>query len=100
MILHGVHFPESEIAEFCRRHGIARLSLFGSILTPEFDERSDVDVLVEFQPGVRVSLFTLGGVLHGLEQMLGRPVDVVEPESIPTKYRTGIVQRARVLHAA
>jgi len=43
--------PQEEIAEFCRRHGIRRLSLFGSVLRDDFGPDSDVDVLVEFKPG-------------------------------------------------
>ena len=100
MMLHGIHFPEDQIAALCAKHGIARLSLFGSILTPDFDAESDVDVLVEFQPTARPTLFTLGGILHELECITGRPVDVIEPLAIPLKYRTPILQKSRVLHAA
>ena len=58
MVINGVNFPEDKIAAFCGRHGVARLSLFGSILreqTPEggygFRPTSDIDILVEFLPG-------------------------------------------------
>lgn len=42
------------IAQFCRRHHIRKLALFGSVLRPDFRDDSDVDVLVEFEPGYRV----------------------------------------------
>ena len=45
------HFPQPALADFCRRHGVKRLSLFGSILTDDFTPDSDVDMLVEFEPG-------------------------------------------------
>ncbi len=46
-----VPIPKDEITEFCRRHHIRRLSLFGSVLTGDFRPDSDVDVLVEFEEG-------------------------------------------------
>jgi len=52
MLLHGITIPEQPLAEFCRKHCVARLSLFGSILRDDFRPDSDVDVLVEFSPGV------------------------------------------------
>lgn len=55
MTLHGVQFNEFKIGEFCRNHGVARLSLFGSILRHDFTPASDIDLLIEFLPGVRVS---------------------------------------------
>ncbi|HTY24400.1 MAG TPA: nucleotidyltransferase domain-containing protein [Desulfomonilaceae bacterium] len=48
--------PKDKIAEFCRRHGVRRLALFGSVLRVDFDVDSDIDVLVEFRPDVRVGL--------------------------------------------
>ncbi|MHB1318298.1 MAG: nucleotidyltransferase family protein [Anaerolineae bacterium] len=51
-----IDVPDTRIAEFCRRHGIRRLSLFGSVLRDDFTPDSDVDVLVEFEPGERVGL--------------------------------------------
>ncbi|MCI0492965.1 MAG: nucleotidyltransferase domain-containing protein [Planctomycetes bacterium] len=56
MTKHGIEIPDEEVAEFCRRHRIRRLSLFGSILRQDFGPNSDVDVLVEFQPGATPGL--------------------------------------------
>ena len=53
MNYHGIEIPKGRIAEFCRRHHIRRLALFGSILRDDFRPESDVDVLVEFEPGPR-----------------------------------------------
>ena len=55
MKLNGVEFDGQKIADFCRRHGISRLSLFGSILRDDFRPDSDIDVLVGFPPAARVS---------------------------------------------
>lgn len=51
MTYHGVEVQRDQIAQFCRRHRIRRLSLFGSILREDFGPDSDIDVLVEFEPG-------------------------------------------------
>ncbi len=46
-----IEIPQAEIEEFCRRNHISRLALFGSVLRDDFTDQSDVDVLVEFEPG-------------------------------------------------
>jgi uncharacterized protein len=75
MTYHGINFDREQIAEFCRRHGILRLSVFGSILRDDFRADSDVDVLVEFE-GPSPSLLDLGGMQVELTEMLGRFVDL------------------------
>lgn len=72
-----IEFDREKVGEFCRARGIRRLSLFGSVLREDFDpERSDVDVLAEFEPeglsGVGVRYFRYG---EELAQIIGRKVD-------------------------
>ncbi len=107
MVINGVNFPEDRIAEFCRRHKVAKLSLFGSILREPSEEggygfrpTSDVDVLVEFLPGQTPSLLTVGGMLIELEQMLGRKVDLRTPQDLSRYFRDEVLREARLLHAA
>lgn len=100
MDLHGVHFPDDQLAEFCQRHGVRRLSLFGSILTDEFRPDSDVDMLVEFLPDRRVSLLDLGGMLMELREMLQREVDLRTPEDLSRYFRSAVINGARLLYAA
>ena len=57
--------PKEKIAEFCKRQHIRRLALFGSVLRDDFTPDSDVDMLVEFEPGVRVGLIRLAGMEIG-----------------------------------
>jgi predicted nucleotidyltransferase len=52
----NIDIPKQKIAQFCQRHHIRRLALFGSALREDFKPDSDVDVLVEFEPGTRVAL--------------------------------------------
>ncbi len=100
MVVNGVNFPEDRIAEFCRRHGVRRFSLFGSILGASFDPESDVDVLVEFQPGVHIGLIGFAGLARELEAIIDRTVDLREPEDLSYLFRARLVREARLVHAA
>jgi len=53
----SIHFPKEEIKEFCKRNHIRKFAFFGSVLRDDFTKKSDVDVLVEFEPGARVGVF-------------------------------------------
>ena len=67
-----IFIPRAEIERFCTRNQIRKLSLFGSILTDRFRPESDVDVLVEFEPGGSPSYFDLVGMEQELvEQAVG-----------------------------
>ena len=107
MLINEVNFPEDSIAEFCRRHDVARLSLFGSILrepTPEggygFRPTSDVDVLVEFHPGLTPSLLDFAGMQLELSAMIGREAQLHTPPMLSRTFRHEVVREARMLHAA
>lgn len=63
-----IEIPKERIAEFCRRHHIRKLSLFGSVLREDFGPDSDVDVLVEFEPGQAP-----GFAFFGMEEELTNP---------------------------
>ncbi len=95
-----IPLPMDRIAEFCRRNGIARLSLFGSVLRDDFTPRSDVDVLVEFHPSARISLFDLGGMSVELSEIFGRKVDLRTPEDLSRYFRGAVLREARPLYAA
>lgn len=72
---HGIDIPREVIAAFCRRHGVRRLSFFGSVLRDDFSPDSDIDVLVEFEPGTRVGL-RFFAMERELSDLLGRKVDL------------------------
>ena len=88
------------IAEFCRRHHIRRLALFGSVLRDDFGPDSDVDVLVEFQPGTRVGMIRLAGLEIELGELLGRKVDLNTPGFLSKYFRDEIIAEAEVLYDA
>ncbi len=86
------------IAEFCRRRHIRRLALFGSVLRADFQPNSDVDVLIEFEPGQQVGLafFTMQ---DELSDMLGRKVDLNTPNFLSRYFRDEVLAEAEVLYA-
>ena len=73
-----IDIPKSRIADFCRRNHIRRLMLFGSVLREDFQPGSDVDVLVEFEPGTRLGL-RFFAMERELSQILDRKVDLNTP---------------------
>lgn len=74
--------PMEALAEFCRKWNIIKLSVFGSILREDFRPDSDVDFLVVFAPGTCYGMFKSMEMESELQQILNRPVDLAEEESI------------------
>ena len=99
MEYHGVDVPIKRIEDFCRRHRIRRLALFGSILRDDFRPESDVDVLVEFEPGARTG-FAFFGMQDELSEILGRKVDLNTPQCLSKYFRDEVLSEAQVLYAA
>jgi uncharacterized protein len=95
MTYHGLQIPKDAIAAFCRRHRIRRLALFGSIVRDDFRPESDVDVLVEFEPGARVGL-RFFAIERELSEILGRQVDLNTPGSLGKYYRDEALKEAEV----
>jgi predicted nucleotidyltransferase len=88
-----------ELAGFCRRHRIRKLSIFGSALRDDFRSDSDVDVLVEFEPG-HVPGFGLITVQDELSALFGgRQVDLLTPKSISRRIRQQVLSEAQVQYA-
>ncbi len=96
MVTSRLPMSQQIIADFCTRNRIRRLSLFGSVLRDDFRPDSDVDVLVEFEPGARVGLIRYGAIEADLAELLGREVDMHTPESLSKYIREGILASAEV----
>jgi predicted nucleotidyltransferase len=89
-----IQIDHGKIAEFCRTRGIRKLSFFGSVLREDFDPvRSDVDVLVEFQPGIRPGL-KFFGYADELAEVIGRKVDFHTKEWLSKYFREEVVREA------
>jgi hypothetical protein len=95
----AIEIQNDRIAEFCTQHRINRLSLFGSVLRADFRPDSDVDVLVEFEPGAAVGFLGLARMERELSTLLGgRKVDLRTPQDLSRYFRTSVVSGAYVVH--
>jgi predicted nucleotidyltransferase len=94
-----ITLDREKIAQFCQRHHIQRLSVFGSALRDDFGPDSDIDVLVEFEPG-HVPGFALITVQDELSALFGgRRVDLLTPKSISLRIRRQVLSEAQVQYA-
>ena len=94
-----VHLEEAAVAEFCQRHHVAKLSVFGSALRADFRPDSDVDVLVEFLPGHTPGLFHFAGMERELSELLHRQVDLRTPQDLSRYFRDEVLASAKVQYA-
>ena len=91
-----IQLSQEQIADFCKRNNVQKLSLFGSVLTDRFRPDSDVDVLVEFESGRGPGFFELSGMEVELSGMLGRQVDLRTPKELSRYFRGEVVASACV----
>jgi predicted nucleotidyltransferase len=91
---------QDRLARLCQRHYIRRLSLFGSVLAGADRPDSDVDFLVEFEPGKAPGLLGLAGIEAELSALLGgRPVDLRTAQDLSRHFRDEVERRAEVQYA-
>jgi predicted nucleotidyltransferase len=84
------------IGRLCRLYGVRKLELFGSILRQDFDpQRSDVDLLVEFESRVADSFASFLDLKEALEELLGRPVDLVELRAIRNRRLRSHIEQSK-----
>ena len=93
-----VSIPRSRLTEFCRANGIARLAIFGSALRADFGSDSDIDLLVDFEPGRAVSLLDMAGMEQEFSEILGRKVDMIERSGVERS--RNYIRRAEILGTA
>lgn len=94
-----IRIPKKEIEEFCKKHHIRKLSLFGSVLRDDFGSDSDVDVLVEFEPEQRVGFLRLASMEIDISELLGRKVDLRTPAELSRYFRQEVYDLAEVQYA-
>lgn len=96
-----ISLPREKLAEFCRKHHIRKLSLFGSVLRPDFSDKSDVDVLVEFEAESRAGFFELYDMEQEFRKLIKRAkVDLNTPGSLSKYFKDEVVAKAEVLYDA
>jgi predicted nucleotidyltransferase len=91
-----IEIDHDEIAAFCRRNHITRLAFSGSVLRDDFTPESDVDVLVQFEPGKTPSLFGLVHMQRELTEIVGRQVDFKTPGFLSRYIRDRVLAEAQV----
>ena len=89
---HGIDIPEAAIQDFCRRNRIERLSLFGSYLRNDFGPESDLDVLVELEPGATPSFLVMTRLEAELGELIGRKVDLRTPQKLSRHFRGRVLR--------
>lgn len=99
MTNHNVLLPIKKISKFCKEHPIiTKLSLFGSALSGTLRKDSDIDLLVEFEPGKTPSLFVIIDLEDELATILGRKTDLRTPEELSPYFRNEVLAQARSLY--
>jgi len=93
----AVAIPYKAINDFCERHHIARLWLFGSVLRDDFHADSDIDVLVEFDPE-HIPGWEFTSWIEELKEIFGRPVDLTTPDSLSKYIKKPVMQSARLIY--
>jgi uncharacterized protein len=94
-----ITIPENKMSDVCRRHHIRKLSLFGSVLRDDFGPDSDVDVLVEFEPGRTPGLAFFGMEIE-LSEILGRKVDLNTVGFLSPYFKDRVLAEAQIQYVA
>jgi predicted nucleotidyltransferase len=100
LALGDTHVDSESLAQVCRRYGVKELSLFGSVVRGEMRPESDIDMMVEFEPGLRVGLIKFESLAEELEALAGRRVDLVTRRGLKPWVRPAVLADARIIYAA
>ena len=99
MTVPGLAVDDEQLRGVCRRYGVARLEVFGSVSRGDASPASDVDVLYELEPGARLG-WDIEKLADELSEILGRRVDLVSRNALHERLRHGVLAEARLLYAA
>jgi len=96
----NIPVPKKQLTEFCRANHIRRLAIYGSALRPDFNESSDIDILVEFEPDHIPGLFGIARMERELSIVFGgRKTDLRTPEDLSRYFRQQVLEEAEVQYA-
>jgi predicted nucleotidyltransferase len=90
----------ARLADLCRSYGVRELALFGSAARGDMHPESDIDLMVEFEPGTRMGLFRFVRLEGELESLTGRKVDLVTKSGLKPWVRPNALKDARIVYAA
>ena len=91
--------PREKLASFCKKYHIEKMSVFGSVLTPDFRPSSDIDFLVEFDKQNTPSLFEIVNMEEELSSIVGRHADLRTAEDLSRFFRDEVVKQALQIYA-
>ncbi len=95
----NIRVPGEALAQFCSSHNINRLSFFGSVIRDDFGPDSDVDLLVDFEPGKEPGLFKLLEIQAELSRLLdNRKVDLRTPQELNRLFRDEVIKEAENIY--
>ena len=101
MVRATIQPPARKIAEFCHRHHVRRLALFGSVLRPDFGAESDIDVLIEFEQGHVPGYFGMFDLAEELSVLFdGRKIDLRTPADLSRYFRGQVLAEAEIQYVA
>ncbi len=95
----NISIDRQRVAEFCQQNGVRRLAVFGSALRDDFGPASDIDVLVEFEPG-RTPGLRFFWMQNELSRLFGRTVDLHTPASLSRYFRSQVLAEAEDQYVA
>lgn len=93
-----IPIPNEKIKKFCMKNHISKLALFGSVLTPQFRKKSDVDILVEFEKKHIPGLIGISSLENELGIIVGRKVDLRTPYDLSPYFRNDVIDQAYHLY--
>lgn len=96
----AITVSDEDLRAFCAEHRIRSLKIFGSALRDDFTPESDIDLLVEFEPGTKVGLFRFNAIERALSEFFGRKTDLNTPDSLSKYFRDEVLKEAKTLYAA
>lgn len=93
-----IKLPKDKIERFCKKHHVASLALFGSVLTSNFSNHSDVDILVKFKKKYTPHIFNLIGMESELSDLIGYTVDLKTPNELSHYFRKEVIAKAKTIY--
>ena len=94
-----INIPKEPLAQFCETYHVRRISLYGSALRDDFGPDSDIDILIDFEPGFKAGLLKMAHMENKLSDMLGRKVDLRTTGDLSRYFRQKVLESAEVEYA-
>ena len=104
MTIRNINIQEEQLREICKRYLIRELAIFGSTLREDFNDKSDIDLLIEFEPKSGITLFNIVDLKEEFEKLFGRDVDIVSKKAIQRSRnylkRKAILENFKVIYVS